>query len=94
MKWTIQRVDGFSKCLKDLSAVALKNFDRKILDLEKSEDPTVSAEFVPTKKHGRCWTIRLTGSYRLAFRIFPANQIVQPITTGDHKKIYGKDKHS
>ena len=49
MKWTIQRVDGFSKCLKDLSAVALKNFDRKILDLEKSEDPTVSAEFVPQK---------------------------------------------
>jgi hypothetical protein len=90
MKWTIQRVDGFSKCLRDLSAVALKNFDRKILELEKSEDPTVSAKFVP----GRRWMIRLMGSYRLAFRIIPANQILQPITTGDHKKIYGKDKHS
>jgi hypothetical protein len=92
MKWTIQRADSFSKCLKDLGAVALKNFDRKIRELEKSEDPTLSAELVPTKKHGRCWTIRLTQSDRLAFRVFPG--IIQPITTGDHKKVYGKDKHT
>jgi mRNA-degrading endonuclease RelE of RelBE toxin-antitoxin system len=91
MPWRIQRVEGFSKCVRDLTSNALKNFDRSVKDLEKSNDPTSGAEFVPTKKFGRCYTLRLTKSYRLAYRIFYDKDIIQLITTGDHKKIYGRD---
>lgn len=88
----IQRRDTFSKCLRDLHAIAFKNFEREAKDLERSNDPTTFAEFVPTRNYGRCWVRRLTKSYRLAYSF--DGRIVQLITAGDHKKIFGKDKHS
>jgi hypothetical protein len=90
----IQRTDTFSKCLKDLDAIAFKNFEREAKDLERSNDPTTFAEFVPTRNYGRCWVRRLTKSYRLAYRVYADGRIIQLITTGDHKKIFGRDKHS
>jgi mRNA-degrading endonuclease RelE of RelBE toxin-antitoxin system len=91
----IQRLETFSKCLRDLDATALKNFDSRVKDLESSHDPTSFAEYVPTRTHGRCWVRRLTKLYRLAYRVIHENDgIIQLITTGDHKKIFGRDKHS
>lgn len=94
----IQRTDTFSKCLRDLDTniIAFKNFEREIKDLERSDDPTTFAEFVPTRNYGRCWVRRLTKSYRLAYRvvIHTDGRIIQLITTGDHKKIFGRNKHS
>jgi mRNA-degrading endonuclease RelE of RelBE toxin-antitoxin system len=94
MRWQIQRGENFSKCLKDLDTIALNNFDREVRDLEKCDNPINNAEFVPTRKYGKCFTRRLTKSYRLAYRVFPNDVKIQLITSGDHKKIYGKDKRS
>jgi hypothetical protein len=77
-----------------LDGASLNNFNREINDLVKFADPMSYAEFVPTRNHGRCWTRRITKSFRLAYRVSPIERIIELITTGDHKKIYGKDKHS
>jgi mRNA-degrading endonuclease RelE of RelBE toxin-antitoxin system len=93
--WKVDEPESVLKRYKKLGSTEKKQYKETVKSLMLSENPTRNAEFVPTRKHGRCWVLRLTGSYRLAYRVYwPPNKIIQLIAVGDHKEILGKDKHS
>jgi mRNA-degrading endonuclease RelE of RelBE toxin-antitoxin system len=90
--WQIRAPEKFSKYLEDLPANERKAFDQIVLDLGDSIDPRKLAdEYVPTRRHGRIYTIRLSKSYRLAFRVYFREKILEMVSVGDHKEVYGKD---
>jgi mRNA-degrading endonuclease RelE of RelBE toxin-antitoxin system len=90
--WQIRAPEKFSKYLDDLPDNERKAFDQIVLDLGDSSDPRKLAdEYVLTKKHGRVYTIRLGKSYRLAYRIYFRENILEMVSVGDHKEVYGKD---
>lgn len=90
--WQIRAPEKFSKYLEDLPDNERKAFDQIVLDLGDSSDPRKLAdEYVLTKKHGRVYTIRLGKSYRLAYRIYFRENILEMVSVGDHKEVYGKD---
>jgi mRNA-degrading endonuclease RelE of RelBE toxin-antitoxin system len=90
--WQIRAPEKFSKYLEDLPDNERKAFDQIVLDLGDSSDPRKLAnENVITKKHGRVYTIRLSKSYRLAYRVYFRENILELVSVGDHKEVYGKD---
>jgi mRNA-degrading endonuclease RelE of RelBE toxin-antitoxin system len=90
--WQIRAPEKFSKYLEDLPDNERKAFDQIVLDLGDSSDPRKLAdEYVLTKKHGRVYIIRLGKSYRLAYRIYFRENILEMVSVGDHKEVYGKD---
>jgi mRNA-degrading endonuclease RelE of RelBE toxin-antitoxin system len=91
MPWQIRRVEDFSKYLKKLGSDELNLFKQHVKDLTEENDPTRLGEFVPTRRHGRCWILRLNKSYRLAYRVDFNNNIILLVAVGDHKEIFGKD---
>jgi hypothetical protein len=48
-------------------------------------------EYVLTRRHGRVYTVRLSKSYRLTFRVYFREKILEMVCVGDHKLVYGKD---
>jgi mRNA-degrading endonuclease RelE of RelBE toxin-antitoxin system len=92
MVWQIRAPDRFKKYLKDLPNSERKAFDHIVLDLGNSSDPRILAdENVTTRKHGRVYTLRLSKSYRLAYRVYFREKIIEMVSVGDHKEVYGKD---
>jgi mRNA-degrading endonuclease RelE of RelBE toxin-antitoxin system len=90
--WQIRAPEKFSKYLEDLPDNERKAFDQIVLDLGDSSDPRKLAnENVITKKHGRVYTIRLSKSYRLTYRVYFRENILELVSVGDHKEVYGKD---
>lgn len=94
MSWDINRETNFSKYLKKKNSIIISNFRSRVKVMADSEDPRSFGEFVPTYKHGKCWVTRITESERLAYRIFWKEKIIQLVILGEHKEVYGKDKHS
>lgn len=94
MPWKIRAEKGFSKYLRRLGAIELKNFESRVRDLGQAEDPSSLGEFIPTLRHGRCYVTRLTKSCRLAYRVFRNANEIELACVGDHKEVEGKDKHS
>jgi mRNA-degrading endonuclease RelE of RelBE toxin-antitoxin system len=89
--WGIDETEHIAKQFKKLGSVEKKRYCEEVSRLSLSEDPTTGAEFVPTRRHLKCWVLRLTKSYRLAYRVDHANKTIQLVSVGDHKEIYGKD---
>jgi mRNA-degrading endonuclease RelE of RelBE toxin-antitoxin system len=90
--WQIRAPEKFSKYLEDLPTNERKAFDQTVLDLGVSSDPRrLADEYVTTRKHGRVYTIRLSKSYRFAFRVYFHERILEMVSVGDHKEVYGKD---
>ena len=90
--WQIRAPEKFSKYLEDLPSNERKAFDQIVLDLGESLDPTKLAdENVVTRRHGRVFTLRLGKSYRLAYRAYFLEKIIEMVSVGDHKEVYGKD---
>jgi hypothetical protein len=78
--WEIDEPESVLKRYKKLGSIEKKQYNKTVKNMMLSENPTCNAEFVPTKKHGRCWVLRLTGSSRLAYRVFwHPNKIIQLI---------------
>lgn len=94
--WTIQSADSsIDKKLKKLRSnkELIQNYKQAILDLTNSDDPTILGE----RKHGRfkyCYSYNLTKSYRLLYRVFFKENIIQLIAIGDHKELFGRDNKS
>jgi mRNA-degrading endonuclease RelE of RelBE toxin-antitoxin system len=91
MQWKIQREEGFSKYLRRLGSKEQDNFFQTVKDLEMAADPRRLGIPKQTKKHGICYVANVTGSYRLAYKVFVKEGIVQLVILGDHKTVYGKD---
>jgi mRNA-degrading endonuclease RelE of RelBE toxin-antitoxin system len=90
--WQIRAPENFSKYLEDLPTNERKAFDQIVLDLGDSTDPRrLADEYVLTRRHGRVYTVRLSKSYRLAFRVYFREKILEMVSVGDHKDVYGKD---
>lgn len=90
--WQIRAPEKFSKYLEDLPTNERKAFDQILIDLGDSLDPRrLADEYVLTRKHGRAYTLRLSKSYRLAYRVYFSEKIIEMVSVGDHKEIYGKD---
>jgi mRNA-degrading endonuclease RelE of RelBE toxin-antitoxin system len=88
----IRAPEKFSKYLEDLPTNEREAFDRIVIDLGDSSDPRMLAdEYVLTRRHGRVYTVRLNKSYRLAFRVYFREKILEMVSVGDHKLVYGKD---
>ena len=93
-KWALEYLDGIRKCIKKLGGKELKQFKSKVIDLEFSENPKRLGELKGTRKHGYCYVINITASYRLAYRVNENQHTITLITVGDHKEVYGWDKKS
>lgn len=90
--WQIRAPDKFSKYLEDLPFNERKAFDQIVLELSDSSDPRrLADENVVTRRHGRVYTLRLSKSYRLAYRVYFREKIIEMVSVGDHKEVYGKD---
>jgi mRNA-degrading endonuclease RelE of RelBE toxin-antitoxin system len=91
MQWKIQREEGFSKSLRRLGSKEQDKLYQRIKEFETAADPRHLGIPKHTKKHGICFVTNLTGSYRLAYRVYLKERIVQLVIVGDHKTVYGKD---
>jgi mRNA-degrading endonuclease RelE of RelBE toxin-antitoxin system len=92
VNWQIRAPEKFSKYLEDLPDKERKAFDQIVVDLGDSSDPRrLADENVLTRRHGRVYTLRLSKSYRLAFRVYFRERILELVIVGDHKEVYGKD---
>ena len=92
MVWQIRAPEKFEKYLEDLPNSERKAFDQIVLDLGNSSDPRrLADENVTTRRHGRVYTLRLSKSYRLAYRIYFREKIIEMVSVGNHKEVYGKD---
>jgi mRNA-degrading endonuclease RelE of RelBE toxin-antitoxin system len=90
--WQIRAPERFSKYLEDLPSTERKAFDQIVIDLVDSQDPRrLADENVVTRRHGRVYTLRLSKSYRLAYRVYFGEKILELVSVGDHKEVYGKD---
>ncbi len=91
--WTIQSADSsIDKSLKKYRSDKdlICSYRQAIINLGNSEDPTTLGE----RKHGRfkyCYSFKLTKSYRLLYRVFIEEKIIQLIALGDHKELFGHD---
>ncbi len=92
--WHIDEPEHVSKQFRKLGSAEKKQYRETVRNLASEEHPNNFGEFVPTKKHGKCWVTRITNSYRLAYRVYQDTKIIQIVAVGDHKEIFGKDKHS
>ncbi len=91
--WTIQSADSsIDKSLKKYRSDKdlICSYKQAIIDLTDAVDPTTLGE----RKHGRfkfCYSYNLTKSYRLLYRVFFEEKIIQLIALGDHKELFGRD---
>ncbi len=92
--WQIDESEYVVKQFKKLGSVEKIKYRDIVKQLASDEHPRKFGEFVPTRKHGKCWTTRLTQSCRLVYRVCEDTMTIQLVSVGDHKEIYGKDKHS
>jgi mRNA-degrading endonuclease RelE of RelBE toxin-antitoxin system len=92
--WQIDESEDVVKQFKKLGSFEKTKYREIVRQLASDEHPRRFGEFVPTKKHGKCWTTRLTKSCRLAYRVYEDIKTIQLVYVGDHKEVYGKDKHS
>lgn len=91
MPWTIQREKKFSKYLKGLGSTEFENLDTTVRALENAEDPkTIGIPPKQTRQHGKLFTVHLTSSIILGYRVFVPERIVQLVVVGDHKLLFGK----
>jgi mRNA-degrading endonuclease RelE of RelBE toxin-antitoxin system len=89
--WEIDETEHIARQFKKLGSVEKKRYREEVSRLALSEDPTTDAKFVPTRRYLKCWVLDVTKSYRLAYRVDRVNKVIQLVSVGDHKEIYGKD---
>jgi len=90
--WQIRAPAKFSKYLKNLPDTDRRAFDQIVIDLGDSSDPrNIADENVLTRRYGKVYTFRLSKSYRLAYRVYFRERIIEIVSVGDHKEVYGKD---
>lgn len=91
--WTIQSADSsIDKKLKKYRSEKdlIISYRQAITDLTNCDDPTS----LDKRKHGKlkfCYSYKLTKSYRLLYRVFRTEKIIQLIDLGDHKELFGRD---
>lgn len=79
--WQIRTPEKYSKYLEDLPPNERKAFDQIVIDLGDSLDPRrLADEYVSTCKHGRVYTLRLSKSYRLAYRVYFREKILELVS--------------
>lgn len=94
--WKIESVDGIiDKKLKKFKSNKdiINGYKTAIIELSTSEDPTK----IGTLKHGKfkhCYSYNVTKSYRLLYRVYFKEKIIQLIDLDDHKNIFGRDNRS
>ncbi len=93
-RWDISREKHFCKSIKKIDKNIYKNFREILQTIASSDNPRSFGEFVPTNRHGKCHVARINDSYRLVYRVFQKERIIQLVLIGDHKEVFGKDKHS
>jgi len=90
--WQIRAEERFQKYLDKLPSDERNTFDSIVIDIGNSKDPRKLAdEYVQTKRHGRVFTTKLSKSYRLGYRVYFKENIIEMVCVGDHKEVYGKD---
>ena len=63
-----------------------------LIGIGDSSDPrNIADENVLTRRHGKVYTLRLSKSYKLAYRVYFRERIIEIVSVGDHKEVYGKD---
>ncbi len=93
-KWKLEYIDGFERLIRKVGSTELKQFKIKIQDLECSVNPKTLGELKGTKKHGFCYVLNITKSYRLAYTVNELEHIILLVSLDDHKGLYGRDKKS
>jgi addiction module RelE/StbE family toxin len=90
--WKVNASNRFLKYQDDLPDKERNTLDHIVLDLGNSPDPRrLADENIVTRRHGRVYTLRLSKSYRLAYRVYFREKIIEIVSVGDHKEVYGKD---
>jgi len=90
VEWKINEPSDIRKTFRKLGKSEKNQYRTAIRTLAESEDPKVHGNY---KNNLGCFTYNITKSFRITFDIDYENRIINIIKIGDHKQIYGKDKH-
>ena len=90
-EWKIEEPPNIRKIFKRLGSEERKQYQSAIRTLATSDNPRVHGQY---KKMLGCYSYRLTDSFRISYDIDFSEHKIDILGIGDHKRIYGRDKHS
>lgn len=89
--WQIDEPPTIGKTLRKLGQPERDQYRIAIKTLAHAHNPRTHGQFKATLG---CFVYYLTKSYRLKYNVNDADHVIEIRGIGDHKEIYGKDKHS
>lgn len=86
MFWQIDEPEHVLRQFKKLGYIEQKHYRQAIQDIALSKDPRKLGKY----KDNGCYSYRLTKSSRLIYRVYYQQKVIQLVSVGDHKEVYGK----